>query len=102
MKTDRLETLTDGVFAIVMTLLVFDLRPPNPAYVSDEAAMMREIAQLLPSFASYLISFIILGVYWVGHHSQFQYIRRGDQMLLWLNIVFLMCVALVPFSAGLM
>lgn len=102
MKTVRLQTLTDGVFAIVMTLLVFDLRPPNPNFVNDEATMMREIAQLLPSFASYLISFIILGVYWIGHHTQFQYIRRADPMLLWLNIIFLMCVSLVPFSAGLM
>src|SRR5688572_11498417 len=53
-------------------------------------------------FLSYCISFIILGVYWVAHHAQFQYIRRADQNLLWLNILFLMCVSLVPFSAGML
>lgn len=95
MNTARLQTLADGVFAIVMTLLVFEMRIPELADQLGE-----DIFQLAPNLLSYVLSFIILGVYWVGHHSQFEYIQRADQTLLWLNILFLMCVSLVPFSAG--
>ncbi len=97
MSTQRLETLADGVFAIVMTLLVFELRVPEAGATLPEALLA-----LAPSFLSYVVSFVLLGVYWVGHHSQFQHIRRADRTLLWLNILFLLCVALVPFSAGML
>ncbi len=101
MRTSRLETLADGVFAIVMTLLVFDLRLPELGAVSD-GDLWKAVLALAPNLLSFVVSFLVLGVYWVGHHSQFQYIRRVDQNLLWLNIIFLMCISLVPFSAGLL
>lgn len=97
MNTGRILALADGVFAIVMTLLVFEMRVPETARDLDS-----EVLDLLPNLLSYLVSFIILGVYWVGHHSQFQFIKKADQNLLWLNIAFLMCVSLVPFSAGML
>lgn len=97
MNTGRLLALADGVFAIVMTLLVFEMRVPETARDLDS-----EVLDLLPNLLSYMVSFIILGVYWVGHHSQFQFIKKADQNLLWLNIAFLMCVSLVPFSAGML
>ncbi len=101
MRTARLETLADGVFAIVMTLLVFELRVPELPGAAA-ADLWAEVVRLGPSLLSFIVSFLVLGVYWVGHHSQFQYIRRADQTLLWLNILFLMCVSLVPFSAGML
>ena len=99
--TARIETLADGVFAIVMTVLVFDLRVPVQEQV-DQVGLLHALATLAPNFISYLITFVILGVFWVGHHNQFFYIKRADRTLLWINILFMMCVALLPFSAGLL
>ncbi len=97
----RLEALTDGVFAIVLTLLVLDIKVPEipPAKVSEE--LMTSLFLLWPKILGYVISFVILGVYWVGHHAVYHYIRRSDRVLLWSNMFFLMAVAFVPFSAAL-
>lgn len=91
--TTRLEALTDGVFAIVMTLLVFDLR--LPAERVDLSVALRDVA---PSFAAYLFSFLQLGVYWVGHRNQCAFIEREDHKLRWIALAFLAAVALVPFT----
>ena len=99
-STGRIETLADGVFAIVMTVLVFDMRVPLQAEV-DQIGLLAALSQLAPNLLSYIITFVILGVFWVGHHNQFFYIKRADRTLLWINIFFLMLVALLPFSAGL-
>lgn len=98
--TARIETLTDGVFAIVMTLLVFDMHLPLPEQV-EQIGLLNALSLLAPNLLSYVITFVILGVFWVGHHNQFFYIRRADRVLLWINIFFNMAVALLPFSAGL-
>lgn len=97
--TARIETLADGVFAIVMTLLAFDMRVPVQEQV-EQLGLSGALGTLAPSLLSYVITFVILGVFWVGHHNQFFYIRRADRPLLWINIFFLMVVALLPFSAG--
>jgi len=97
----RLETLTDGIFAIVMTLLVLELRIPE---IHDPAggALAQALRDLAPKLLSFAISFVILGVYWVAHHTQFQYIRRADHTLIWLNIFLLLCVSVVPFSTAML
>jgi uncharacterized membrane protein len=97
MSTSRVQTLADSVFAIVMTLLVFEMRVPESPWNLEYDLLL-----LLPNLLSFIVSFTILGVYWVGHHSQFEYIERADLSLIWLNIIFLMGVSLVPFSAGLL
>ena len=97
MSTHRIEALADGVFAIVMTLLVFDLRvPEGPA-----AELPATLIALWPKFLGYAISFVLLGIYWVGHRNQFNFIKRADQNFHWLNILFFGAVCLVPFSTGL-
>jgi uncharacterized membrane protein len=96
-STARIEALTDGVFAIIMTLLVFDLRVPNVPVEELPAALLA----MGPSFLGYTISFVVLGVYWIGHRAQFNYIKRADQNLYWLNILFFAFSALVPFATGL-
>ena len=96
-STNRLETLTDGIFAIAMTLLVFGLSIPDG---TPPTHLLTSLYQLLPNVLSVIVSFVILGVVWVATHSQFQYIRRADHALIWLNLSFLLCVTLVPFSAG--
>lgn len=98
----RVEALTDGVFAIAMTLLVFGITIPAVAQDSPAAVFQQKLLELWPKFLTYGISFIVLGIYWVGHHNQFHYIRRTDRTLLWINIFFLMSVGLIPFSTTLM
>ena len=71
----RIEALTDGVFAIAMTLMVFDIKVP-PVAQMDQLNLRHELIQLWPRFLAYVISFVMLGVYWVGHHNQYHYIRR--------------------------
>lgn len=94
----RIETLVDGVFAIAMTLLVLGITVPsivNPT----EAGLYQALINLLPNFYSYFISFILLAVFWRINHTQFNRIKRADGTLLWITIIWLLFVALVPFSA---
>ena len=98
----RIETLCDGVLAIAMTLMIFNIRVPEMPREQASSRLAGELFQLWPRFVVYVVSFVMLGIYWVGHHNQFHYIRRTDRVLLWLNIVFLMFVTLIPFSTALM
>lgn len=99
LPTNRIEALHDGVFAIVMTLLVLEFHVP-------EAESPQELAEglfhLWPTTLAYVLTFLNLGVYWVGQHNQFHYIRMTDRILLWINILFLMLVSLLPFSTALL
>ena len=98
LETDRIEALTDGVFAIVMTLLVHELRVPHVEHPSE---LPGQLAALWPNLVSYIISFVVLGVFWVGHHNQFHFIKRSDRKFMWINIFFLLSVSSIPFTAGL-
>lgn len=95
---ERITALSDGVFSIAITLLVFQLEVPDQL---PTGGMWAYFSQLLPKFASTILAFIILGVYWVGHHNMFKHIKRHDRVLMWLNILFLMFVAMMPFFARL-
>jgi uncharacterized membrane protein len=95
----RIEALSDGIFAVAMTLLVLDIKPPA---VIQAAAVPRALLALWPRFLSYAVSFLMLGIYWVGQHNQFHLIRCADRTLLWINIVFLMAISFVPFSTALL
>lgn len=99
---NRIEALTDGVFAVAMTLLVLDIKVPELPQPTATEELVRQLFALWPKLLSYAISFVILGVYWVGHHVQLSFIRRADRPLLWINILFLLWVALVPFSTALL
>ena len=98
MPPTRLVALADGVFAIVMTLLVFQLSIP---VVAGEGSLADELVDMWPEFAVYVLSFLILGVFWLIHHVLFDLIERYDTTLIWLNVAFLMFASLVPFSTGL-
>ena len=94
----RIETLVDGVFAIAMTLLVLGITVPsivNPT----EASLYQALLDLLPNFYSYFISFVLLAVFWRINHVQFNRIKKADGTLLWIIVIWLLFVALVPFSA---
>ncbi|OGO13107.1 MAG: hypothetical protein A2032_00795 [Chloroflexi bacterium RBG_19FT_COMBO_49_13] len=95
---ERIAALSDGVFSIAITLLVLELAVPEHL---PDGGMWAYFSQLLPKFASTMVAFIVLGVYWIGHHNMFKHIKRHDRVLMWLNILFLMFVAMMPFFAGL-
>lgn len=94
----RIETLVDGVFAIAMTLLVLGITVPSIANPT-EAGLYQALINLLPNFYSYFISFVLLAVFWRINHNQFNRIKRADGTLLWIIIIWLLFVALLPFSA---
>jgi uncharacterized membrane protein len=97
---ERLKALADGVFAIVMTLLVLQLGVPVARGLSREAELLRQLGRLWPEFLIYALSFMILGVFWFMHYAVFSVVRKFDSTLVWLNILFLMFVSLVPFSTA--
>lgn len=101
LDTDRVETLADGVFAIAMTLLVFAISVPELSGSALDHLPM-SLLNLWPKLLAYVLSFVVLGVFWIGHHNQFFYIRRASRTFLWINILFLMFVAFIPFSAQLL
>ena len=93
MKKNRLESFSDGVFAIVITLLVLELKLPDVAY----GALHQSLAGLLPSIGAYVLSFLLVGMYWVFHHYAFTLLESVDGVLLWLNILFLLFISFMPF-----
>lgn len=99
LSTTRIETLCDGVFAIALTLLILDIKVPEH---SNNEALLPQLIKLWPQIAAYIVSFLVIAVYWIGHHYQFFYIKKADRTLLWLNIFFLMSIAFVPFSTSLL
>jgi uncharacterized membrane protein len=98
----RIEALSDGVFAIAMTLLVLKLEVPEVMHHSSNAGMLRELLALGPALVTYVVTFLIAGGFWFLHHLTFHFIRNVTGVLIWVNLVFLMFVSLLPFSAGLM
>jgi uncharacterized membrane protein len=96
----RIEALTDGIFATVMTVLVLGLKPPDTNL--PESALETEIMKISPNILAYAFSFVVLGVYWIGHHNQFHYVKQTDRVFLWVNILFLLTIGFVPFSTSLL
>ena len=96
----RLEALTDGIFATVMTVLVLELR--TPAGGLSQSDLLAQIVNLWPNIVAYAFSFIVLGLFWIGHHNQFHYIMRTDRTFLWINILFLLTIGFIPFSTSLL
>ena len=96
MNPDRLHGFSDGVFAVAITLLVLELHVPSVPANQLVGALLR----LWPAYASYVLSFAVVGVYWVAHWNIFHELRRADRNLAWLNIGFLACIAFIPFPAN--
>jgi len=96
--TGRIEAFSDGVFAIAITLLVIEIGVPHV----EGAALSQTLVEQWPSYLAYAISFLQIGVIWANHHNRFRFIARSDHLLLFLNILFLMCVAFIPFPTALL
>ncbi len=93
MKTNRLEAFSDGVLAIIITIMVLELEAP------DEVTL-EALIPLFPVFISYLISFIFLGIYWNNHHHLFQITERVNGKILWANLHLLFWLSLIPFATS--
>lgn len=96
--TQRVEALTDGVFAIATTLLVLNLGVRGGLPHGEFLAALRALG---PKVLAYVVSFLVIAVYWIGHHNQFFWIRHVDRTLIWITTVFLMAIAFIPFSTSL-
>ena len=93
MEKDRLLAFSDGVIAIIITIMVLDLRVPHGA----DLAALRPV---VPVFLSYVLSFTYVAIYWNNHHHLFQLVRRVDGRLLWANLHLLFWLSLMPFATG--
>jgi uncharacterized membrane protein len=91
----RLVFFSDAVFAIAVTLLVLEIRPPE-----DTRHLLHGLAALWPSYLSYAISFLLIGQVWANHHVMFDHIRSADRTVLFLNTLLLMDIAFLPFAAS--
>src|SRR5881398_2953808 len=90
MHKGRLEAFSDGVLAIIITIMVLELKVPHGADLSS-------LWPLLPVFLSYVLSFIYIGIYWNNHHDMFQVTSRVSGSILWANLLLLFWLSLVPF-----
>ncbi len=99
---ERLAALSDGLFAVAMTLLVLDLKVPAAEAIRDDQALLAALMALAPRLLIYLMSFLTLGIFWVGQQTQLNQFVRGDRYLTWIHLAFLFAVTLMPFSTSLM
>jgi uncharacterized membrane protein len=93
MEKDRLLAFTDGVIAIIITIMVLELKVPHGAGVGALAAVV-------PVFLSYVLSFVYVGIYWNNHHHFFHLVRHVDGVMLWANLHLLFWLSLIPFATG--
>jgi uncharacterized membrane protein len=100
-QLERLILFSDAVFAIAITLLVIEIKVPEiHEKPIKEAILLHKLAELIPKFVGFIISFLLIGQYWIVHHRMFSFVINYTDRLIWLNILFLFAIALMPFSTG--
>jgi uncharacterized membrane protein len=97
---ERLVFFSDAVFAIAITLLALEIRLPSLGEGLTNEQLLQALLALWPKYLSYVISFLVIGTFWMGHHRKFRFILRYDTKLLLLNILLLMGVAFIPFPTA--
>jgi uncharacterized membrane protein len=93
MNKTRLEAFSDGVIAIIITIMVLEIKVPHESSIDA-------LVKLLPIFLSYVISFLYVGIYWNNHHHLFQSVKRVNGRILWSNLFLLFWLSLIPFASG--
>jgi uncharacterized membrane protein len=101
-SVERLAALSDGIFAVAMTLLVLDLRVPAEEAIHSGHDLWRALVALSPRLVMYLMSFLTLGIFWIGQQTQLNHLARSDRSLSWIHILFLFAVSITPFSTMLL
>jgi uncharacterized membrane protein len=101
-SVERLAALSDGIFAVAMTLLVLDLRVPAAEAIHSERDLWRALLALSPQLVMYMMSFLTLGIFWIGQQTQLNHLSRNARSLTWTHLLFLFAVTLTPFSTRLL
>lgn len=101
LEKNRLEALADGIFAVALTLLVLDIRLPENIVISTNDELWTRLLGLERHFVIYVISFAVIGMYWINHHIQFHFVNRTNRGLLWINLFYLLLVSFLPFATDL-
>jgi uncharacterized membrane protein len=96
-ETSRIEAFSDGIFSIAATLLVLDLKPPAAGQ-----PFWQGLLHQWPAYASFLLSFLFIGIMWINHHRLFFHIRRSDEILMLTNLLLLLGVVWIPYPTALM
>ena len=96
----RIEALVDGIFAVAMTLLVIDLRLPDHAHYGSDAELRAALLHLLPNLYSWLVSFMVLALFWVANHRVYSHLHHVDGPLVWYTILVLGGASLLPFASA--
>ena len=99
-QLERIILFSDAVFAIAITLLVIELKVPVVSHPVTEQKVAQGVADILPKFIGFLVSFFLIGLYWTVHHRMFGFVIHYTQRLLWLNLLFLLGIVLMPFSTS--
>jgi uncharacterized membrane protein len=99
---ERLAALSDGIFAVAMTLLVLDLHIPSAEQIHSERELLAALGALAPQWIAYGMSFLTLGIFWAGQQTQLNHIARGTRDLTWIHLAFLFTITLLPFSTRLL
>lgn len=95
----RIDGLVDALFAIALTLLVIEIKV---SHVDLDSELTKQLVEMIPKFFAYFLSFIILALLWFEHQMVSHYVLRSDRTHIWLNLIFLMSISLIPFSASLL
>jgi TMEM175 potassium channel family protein len=101
MGTNRMESFSDGVIAVAITLLVLDIVPPTLEKAAKHG-LLYELGQSWPHYIAYVISFMTIGIIWINHHAMITRLRETDHSILILNLVLLMTIGILPFATELM
>ena len=101
-ESSRIESFSDNVFAIALTLLVLAIKVPNISEVNPQASLLQQLASQWPSYVTYVISFITVLLMWINHHVMFERVQKPDHALMILNGLMLLPVTLVPFPTSLL
>ena len=97
---ERIAALSDGIFAVAMTLLVLELRVPAIAGITDEGKLWSALVALSPRILTYFMSFLTLGIFWVGQQTQLNHFKGTNRDLTWIHLGFLFMVSIMPFSTA--